>query len=125
MKKKIMVVEDEALGALGLMDLLEMWGYETCGSAYSGESAISLADECRPDVIIMDVRIKGGIDGIETARRIRAKKFVPIIFLSGYLREGVEKELGIWEGVEFLNKPVDHDALKKTIEKILKDALNG
>ena len=122
MKKKIMIVEDEALGALGLMDMVEIWGYETCGSTYSGEKAISLVDECRPDLIIMDVRIKGCIDGLEAARRIRAKKLVPIIFLSGYLREGVREELGFSMAVEFLNKPVDHDVLKETIEKILETA---
>ncbi|MDA8388380.1 MAG: response regulator [Nitrospiraceae bacterium] len=119
MKKKIMIVEDEALGVLGLLDMIETWGYEGCGSAYSGETAIRLADDSGPDLIIMDVRIKGDMNGLEAARRIRAKKFVPIIFLSGYLREGVREELGFSEAVEFLNKPVDHDALKETIEKIM------
>ena len=119
MKKRVMIVEDEALGALGLIDMVEMWGYESCGSAYSGETALRLAEECGPDLIIMDVRIKGDINGIEAARRIRAKRFVPIIFLSGYLREGVREELGFSEAVEFLNKPVDHEALKEAIEKVL------
>ena len=119
MKKRIMIVDDEALGALGLIDMVEMWGYESCGSAYSGEGALKLEEECRPDLIIMDVRIKGGMNGLETARRIRAKRFVPIVFLSGYLREGVREELGFSEAVEFLNKPVNHDILKDAIEKAL------
>ncbi|MDA8156137.1 MAG: response regulator [Actinomycetota bacterium] len=119
MKNKILIVEDEALGALGLSDLFDKWGYEVCGSAYSGARAIWLDEECRPDLITMDVRIKGEIDGIETARRIRAKKFVPIIFLSGYLREGVKEEVGIPDGVEFLNKPVNEEILRETVEKLL------
>ncbi len=80
--------------------------------------ALRLEDECRPGAIIMDVRIRGGMNGIEAARRIRAKKHVPIIFLSGYLEE-VEKELGALESIEFLDKPVDQDLLKESIEKFL------
>lgn len=121
MKKKILIVEDEALGAMGLSDMFDKWGYEICGSAYTGESAIQLNDELHPDLITMDVRIKGDMDGIEAARRIRAKKFVPIVFLSGYLREGVKEELGIPDGVEFLNKPVNEEILKETVEKLLND----
>ena len=119
MKNRIMIVEDEALGALGLIDMIEMWGYESCGSAYSGESALRLEEESGPDLIIMDVRIKGSMNGLEAARRIRAKRFVPIIFLSGYLREGVREELGLSDAIEFLNKPVDHNVLRDAIEKAI------
>ena len=118
MKQKILIVEDEALGAMGLMELLEMWDYETCGPAHTGEDAVRMEDECRPNGILMDVRIRGEMNGIEAAKRIRAKKSVPIIFLSGCLEE-VEKELGEMSSIEFLNKPVDHDRLKEVLEKIL------
>ena len=125
MKKKILIVEDEALGALGLSDMFDKWDYEVCGSAFTGERAVRLNDEHQPDLITMDVSIRGDMDGIETARRIRSKRFVPIIFLSGYLREGVKEELGSTDGVEFLNKPVNEEALKETVEKLLNDNMQA
>lgn len=118
MKQKILIVEDEALGAMGLMELLEMWDYETCGPAHTGADAVRMEDDCQPDAILMDVRIRGGMNGIEAARRIRGKRDVPIIFLSGYLEEVVE-EMGQMSSIEFLNKPVDHNLLKETLKKIL------
>ncbi len=111
-------MEDEALGAMGLMELLEMWGYDTCGPAHTGADAVRMEEECQPDAILMDVRIRGGMSGMDAARRIREKKHLPIIFLSGYLEE-VEKEFGEMSSIEFLSKPVDHELLRETLEKAL------
>ncbi len=118
-KHKVLIVEDEALGAMGLMELLDIWGFETCGPAHTGEDAIRMEDECRPHAILMDVRIRGKMNGIEAAKIIRAKKHLPIIFLSGYLEE-VEKELGEMSSIKFLNKPIDHDLLKEALDDIFK-----
>ena len=119
MGKKILIVEDKSLDALGLSDVFEKWGYEVCGTAFTGERAIRLAEDLQPDLITMDVRIKGEVDGIEAAKRIRARRLVPIIFLSGYLKEDMAKELGEMDAVEFLTKPVDEGTLKDAVNKFL------
>ena len=119
MKNKILIVEDEALGAMGLIELFETWGFETCGPAHTGQDAIRMEHECQPNAILMDVRIRGNMSGIQAAKIIREKKHVPIVFLSGYIEE-VEKELGEMSSIEFLNKPVDHDLLKEVMDKIFR-----
>ena len=119
MSKKILIIEDKSLDALGLSELFEKWGYEVCGTAFTGERAVRLAEDLQPDLITMDVRIKGEIDGIEAAKRIRSKKLLPIIFLSGYLRGDMEKELGEMDCIEFLTKPVDEKTLKEAVDKFL------
>ena len=73
-KKKILVAEDEVIAALGMKDMLEMWGYGPVKIAGSGEEAVQLADEFDPDLLLMDVRLSGEMDGVEAARKILSEK---------------------------------------------------
>jgi two-component system, response regulator PdtaR len=81
----IMVVEDEGLIALHLTEMLEKSGYRITGTCASGERALKAIEQfpC-PDLILMDIGLAGAIDGIETARRIKQRFSVPIIFVTAY-----------------------------------------
>ncbi|MBN1552830.1 response regulator [bacterium] len=84
-KPVILLVEDEALIAMFLeMELLEA-GYSVLGIVSTGEEAVELANQQKPDLVILDVRLAGEINGIETAQRLKKTGEIPIIFLTGYL----------------------------------------
>jgi CheY-like chemotaxis protein len=80
----ILIVEDEKILAADLESKLRRLGYRVDGIATSGEEAVRLAQERAPSLILMDVRLSGTMDGVEAARRIRAKTPVPIVYLTAY-----------------------------------------
>ena len=82
--KKIVIVEDEPFVALDLKSRLTSMGYEVVGTVTKGEDAVSLALESAPHCVLMDVQLKGDMDGIEAAGRIREEMDVPIIFITAY-----------------------------------------
>jgi CheY-like chemotaxis protein len=84
MKARILVVEDESIVQLDLQSRLRRLGYAVIGSAVSGEEAIIKAAELKPDLVLMDVRLEGRMDGIEAAAQIRAAREVPVLFLTAY-----------------------------------------
>ena len=85
--EKIMIVEDEKIVALDIKDSLEHFGYSVPCMAASGEDAISFIDKCQPDLILMDIVLKGKIDGIEAAKTIRDNYGIPVIYLTAYSDE--------------------------------------
>src|SRR5262245_37688362 len=80
----ILIVEDEAVVAVDIASKLGRLGYGVAGTVWRGEDAIALALERRPDLVLMDIRLAGRIDGIEAAERIRAECQVPVIYLTAY-----------------------------------------
>ncbi|MFC1669213.1 response regulator [Spirochaetota bacterium] len=84
LKKKILIVEDDKISAKHIKLTLEARGYVVAGSVVTGGDAINMTAELRPDLILMDVNIKGDIDGIETAAKIKEEFDVPVIFLTAY-----------------------------------------
>ena len=87
MKAKLLIVEDEPVVALDLQQEVEQLGCEVVGLAESAEEALVAAEICRPELALMDVRIAGSMDGIQTARLLRAAYNVPVIFLTSYSDE--------------------------------------
>ena len=81
---RILVVEDEAILAMNLQDKLLDLGYEVPAMAESGEQAIQMVEQLRPDLVLMDIKLKDGMDGVEAARLIRLKYDIPIIFMTAY-----------------------------------------
>ena len=81
---KILIVDDEWLMRLEIEELLNELGYEVAGQAETGEEAIAMARELNPDLILMDVVMPGGMNGIDAARVIKAELGIPIVFISGY-----------------------------------------
>jgi CheY-like chemotaxis protein len=84
MNARILIVEDESIVQLDLQRRLQRMGHDVVGMASRGEEAIAKAVELKPDLVIMDVRLEGSMDGIEAARRIRAEQRTPILYVTAY-----------------------------------------
>ncbi len=79
---KVLIVEDEGIVQLGLMSHVAELDYPVAAAVSTGESAIQQAARTQPDVALMDIRIKGSIDGIETASILHTRFHIPVIFVS-------------------------------------------
>ena len=85
--KRIMVVEDEIVISMDIDNRLKNLGYEIVCTAHSGEDAIATAREINPDLILMDIKLEGEMDGIEAAAQIRKTQDVPVVFLTAFAEE--------------------------------------
>ena len=94
-------------------------GFSICSLTTSGEKAIKTAEQEKPDIVLMDIKLPGEIDGIETAREIHSRFGIPIIYMTGYSKETVLKQAGIQEPYEYLSKPVENLDMKKAIDSSL------
>ncbi|MEW5956474.1 MAG: response regulator [Chloroflexota bacterium] len=118
-KTKVLIVEDEVLIAMQLeMDLAEL-GYEVCPPAMSGEEAIASVKTEQPDIVIMDIHLKGTIDGLAAAGEISRVYRIPIIFLSGYCHNELMKQTERLSPVACLTKPVQSYDLAAAIRSAL------
>ena len=113
---KILIVEDEQIVAVDIQSVLERLGYQVVGSARSGEEACRMATENTPDLVLMDVRIEGPLDGIDTARRIRHNADVPVVFLTAYTDDETLDRAKDIEPYGYLVKPFAERDLQATIE---------
>ena len=86
-KVKVLIVEDESIIAMETESVLTGLGYEIVAIVDTGEKAIEVTEQQKPDIILMDIRIKGEIDGIDTAEIIRSKFEIPVVFLTAHLDE--------------------------------------
>lgn len=113
---RILVVDDESLIAMALNDQLEYLGHEVIATASSGQEAIDLAAESQPDLVLMDVYLGGGLDGLDAAQRINAARATPIIILTGFPDKAlVERGRGCGV-VAHLLKPIDLEDLRLAVE---------
>ena len=114
----VLIVEDETITALGLRSLLEDLGSVVLPTATNGSDAFERCARCRPDLVLMDIHLQGGTDGLEAGKRIEKEHGIPVVFLTGN-RDFPEEITG--EGirpVRFIAKPVDSAVLSGLIESI-------
>ena len=116
MKRKILIVEDEAVTSVMLEKTLNELGYDVVGSAFDGEEALELAKEKRPDLALMDIRIQGDMDGIETARQMYQLYDVPIIYLTAHSDDDTIKRAVESGPFGYLIKPFKERELYSNIE---------
>lgn len=115
---QILVVEDDGLIAMHMQEMLESGGFLVPGIFASGEDVIAyLGRAPLPDLILMDIRLDGKIDGLETARRIRERFTFPIIFISGNVDEDHIPRVGTTR--HFLRKPFYRHDLFEAIGRAL------
>lgn len=111
-KGRVLIVEDDMLLSMVEERLIKRLGYDVVGKVAKGSEAIKKEEELNPDIIVMDISLKGDLDGIETMQAIRQKSEVPVIYLSGsgdrYSLERAKKT-GF---ADFLTKPVTGGDLK-------------
>ena len=115
-EKSILIVEDEGVVALSLQALLTKMGYTVVGIAVTGKEAIGLATTKKPDVILMDIHIKGDIDGIETTEKINETMDIPVIFLTAYADDETVKRALKTRSHSYLVKPYNPRELYSNIE---------
>lgn len=115
-RPRIMIVEDEAIAATDLRMMLTNLGYEVCATVFSGKKAIALAESERPDLILMDIALKGAMDGIEAGRQITEKLGIPIVFSAAHADDHRLNRANLSKPYGYLLKPYTDRDLKVTLE---------
>lgn len=118
-KQKIMVVEDEIVVAMDIKNSLASWGYEVTGPVPSGEDAVEVARAGNPDLILMDIHLKGEIDGIDTAIKIHSELDIPVIFLTAHTDDQLVDRSKASAPYGYLVKPFEDRELQIAIELAL------
>ncbi len=117
-KKRVLLVEDDEIIAFLHKHFLEKCGYETIETVDNGEEAIEDVRTMLPDAVLMDIRINGEMDGIETAQRIREFSDAPIIFLTGNSDDGTLERAKLTARSGYLIKPIRQEDLCEAIAQI-------
>lgn len=113
---KVLVVEDESIVSKDIQNSLVKLGYTVVGAAATGERAIELAAEIKPDIVLMDIMLKGAMNGIEAAEQIRNLLRIPIIFLTAYTDDATLAKAKITEPFGYIIKPFKEIDLHTNIE---------
>jgi DNA-binding LytR/AlgR family response regulator len=115
-KTNILIVEDESIVAKDIQHSLKKLGYTVVGMCSTGEDAIKLAEEVKPDLVLMDIMLKGEMSGIEAAGQIREKFNIPIIYLTAYADESTLSKAKVSEPYGYIIKPFKEIDLHTSIE---------
>lgn len=116
MSSRILVVEDEAVIASGITRKLEQLGYTVAGTATTGEAAVRIAGQMGVDLILMDIRLEGRMDGIAAAAEIKRRFGTPVVFLTAYADEATLEQAKVQDPFGYLVKPFTDRELYGTIE---------
>jgi PAS domain S-box-containing protein len=126
LKTKILIVEDEAIVAKNIEKHLLNAGYKVVGLATTAEESIEKAETEKPNLVLMDIKLKGKMDGIEAANRIRESLRLPVIFLTSYTDDETFQRAKLTDPFGYLIKPFEIKDLKRTVEMALyKNKLNN
>ncbi len=115
-KLNIFIVEDESIVAKDIQNSLTKLGYNVVGSANNGKEAIEKIEELMPDLVLMDIMIKGNLTGIDVSEKIKENMNIPVIFLTAYADEGTLSRAKITEPYGYILKPFKEIDLHSTIE---------
>lgn len=115
-KTRILIVEDESIVAMDIKHRAEGLGYTVIGVTPSGEEALELVRENPPDLILMDIVLKGKMDGIEAAQRIHDDYDIPVLYLTAYSDEETLKRAKITEPFGYIIKPFEDRELHSSVE---------
>jgi DNA-binding LytR/AlgR family response regulator len=113
---KILIVEDEAIIAENLRQLLKQLGYEVCEYALGFDEAVTLLEREKPDLAILDIKLQGDKSGIDLAKYIESTKPIPFIFLTSFATESIIKQAKEVNPMAYLTKPFMRDELYGAIE---------
>jgi PAS domain S-box-containing protein len=115
-KASIAVIEDEGIVALEIRTHLEASGYDIAFVAVSGEEALQKISQSEPDLVVLDIRLRGELSGIDVARRVHATHGVPVIYLTAHSDPDTLEKARETEPCGYLVKPFDGRALEAAIE---------
>ena len=118
-RPRILVVEDETVVSLDMQDRLTALGYEVSGAVARGEDALAQVEAGRPDLVLMDIRLKGAMDGIAAAEEIRRRWRLPVVYLTAYTEDSTLQRAKLTEPFGYVIKPFEDRELKSVIEMAL------
>jgi PAS domain S-box-containing protein len=116
---KILVVEDDSIIALELEDRLQVLGYDVADVTASGESAVERSAEMHPDLVLMDIRLRGNMDGVEAAAEIGSRLDIPVVYLTAHADDGTLQRAKMTAPYGYIIKPFDETDLRTAIEMAL------
>lgn len=116
---RVLVVEDEIVIALDIRNQLRELGYVYAGHATSGEQAVALAAELRPDLVLMDIQLAGAMDGISAAQAIRADFDLPVVFVTAFAADETLARAKLTEPYGYILKPFSEREMRTVIEMAL------
>jgi PAS domain S-box-containing protein len=116
---KILIVEDEIVVARDIHNRLSRLGYTVAGSTPLGEEAVRLAAELRPDLVLMDIRLQGAMDGVAAAEQILSRLQLPVVYLTAYADEDTLQRARVTEPFGYILKPFEERELRTVIEMAL------
>ncbi|MBF0495930.1 MAG: PAS domain-containing protein [Deltaproteobacteria bacterium] len=116
---RILLADDEAVLIMQLKKRLETFGHQVVGTAASGEKAVELARNFKPDLMLMDIVMPGGLDGLDASEIIKGELNTPIIFMSGHADDHVLERIKNAQPDGFIVKPINEFELKVAVEVVL------
>lgn len=118
-KTQILIVEDEGIVAADIEESLKSLGYEVAAVAPSGEEALKKIEEKKPDLVLMDIILKGTMNGIEATNEIHSRFDIPVVYLTAYADEEVLERAKVTEPFGYIIKPFEDRELYTIIEMAL------
>lgn len=115
-KAKILIVEDEGIVALNIQNRVESLGYDVVANVPSGEAALQKATETQPDLVLMDIKLQGKVDGIEAAAYIHRHLKIPVVYLTAYTDSDTLSRAKLTEPYGYILKPFESRDLRSAIE---------
>lgn len=115
-KIKVLVVEDETIISKDIQQSLKSLGYGIAGSSATGKKAIELANLHQPDIVLMDIMLKGDMNGIEAAEIIKREQHIPVVFLTAYVDDATLEKAKVSQPYGYIVKPFKEVDLRTTIE---------
>lgn len=116
---QILIVEDESIVAEDIKATVQKMGYSVAGVVSSGEDAVKEAEAKRPNLILMDIMLRGEMNGIEAAGKIRSSQSIPVIYLTAYADDKIIQEAKLTEPFGYITKPFENRELHSSIEMAL------
>jgi CheY-like chemotaxis protein len=115
---RVMIVEDETIIAMDMQRKIRQLGYDVVARVVSGEQAVEQASQLKPDLVLMDIKLRGKIDGITAAKQIQQTENIPVVFLSAYLSQDAVRKEGAPLSVAMLPKPFDPFELRDVMARV-------
>ncbi len=115
--KQILIVEDELIISLIIEKMVKNMGHRVLAKVRSGEEAVHAAESLQPDLILMDIRLQGEMDGIDAMNEIRKGSDIPVIYITGNTDQMYRNRIRRSDYLDFLTKPVTLDELSKSFSE--------
>jgi len=116
---KILIAEDENIIAMDIRYTLRNLGYDVCGVVSSGEESVEKASSMNPDLILMDIKLKGNVDGVSAAQKIQSRQNIPVLYLTAYGDENTLNRLDKTKPFDYIHKPFEERELQFKIKTVL------